>query len=229
MCDRMGWAGVTEDILRRQREISTDFGQTLSWDCLCWAREHPLRVWSHPTVILYAERDNLTTMKTIRTFADAHAASLTICDQGEHWFHTPGQLAVLRNWEEMHAWRSRSRRMFWRWWPRSLCAVSGCSPSLSSEARSIPCWKTAFRPWKLQRLYWPGVAQSYIPRRICLPPWSRWPRSSENAKRPVQNMSRPACNTGAFTAPSGPWNCPDSWSKTSWAENELIDVSVPQW
>jgi len=54
-------------------------------------------------VILYAERDNLTTMKTIKNFADAHAASLTICDQGEHWFHTPEQLAFLRNWEEMHA------------------------------------------------------------------------------------------------------------------------------
>ncbi|MEA4955483.1 MAG: alpha/beta hydrolase [Pseudoflavonifractor sp.] len=103
ICDMMGWAGVTEDILRRQGEISTDFGQTLSWDYLCWAREHPLRVWSHPTVILYAERDNLTTMKTIKNFADAHAASLTICDQGEHWFHTPDQLAVLRNWEETHA------------------------------------------------------------------------------------------------------------------------------
>ena len=103
ICDMMSWAGVTEDILRRQGEISTDFGQTLSWHYLCWAREHPLRVWSHPTVILYAERDNLTTMKTIKNFADAHAASLTICDQGEHWFHTPDQLAVLRNWEETHA------------------------------------------------------------------------------------------------------------------------------
>ena len=103
ICDMMGWAGVTEDILRRQGEISTDFGQTLSWHYLCWAREHPLSVWSHPTAIMYAERDNLTTMKTIKTFADAHAASLKICDQGEHWFHTLEQLAVLRNWEETHA------------------------------------------------------------------------------------------------------------------------------
>ncbi|MEA4934144.1 MAG: alpha/beta hydrolase [Lawsonibacter sp.] len=99
ICDMMGWAGVTEDMLRRQGEISTNFGQTLSWHYLCWAREHPLRVWSQPTAILYAERDNLTTMKTIKAFADAHAASMTICEQGEHWFHTPQQLASLRAWE----------------------------------------------------------------------------------------------------------------------------------
>ena len=103
IADMMRWAGVTEQELQEKGQIATDFGQTLSWQYLCWAREHPLRVWSHPTVILYAERDNLTTMKTIKNFADAHAASLTICDQGEHWFHTPDQLAVLRNWEETHA------------------------------------------------------------------------------------------------------------------------------
>lgn len=99
ICDMMGWAGVTEDMLRRQGEISTDFGQTLSWHYLCWAREHPLSVWSQPPAILYAERDNLTTIKTVKAFADAHAVSLTICEQGEHWFHTPRQLASLRAWE----------------------------------------------------------------------------------------------------------------------------------
>jgi len=97
--DMMGWAGVTEDMLRRQGEISTNFGQTLSWHYLCWAREHPLGVWTQHTAILYAERDNLTTRKAVKAFADAHAASLTIFEQGEHWFHTPRQLATLRAWE----------------------------------------------------------------------------------------------------------------------------------
>ncbi|BAK97709.1 hypothetical protein OBV_05110 [Oscillibacter valericigenes Sjm18-20] len=99
ICDMMGWAGVTEDMLHRQGEISTNFGQTLSWHYLCWVREHPLSVWNQPTSILYAERDNLTTTETVQAFANAHAASLTICEQGEHWFHTPRQLASLRAWE----------------------------------------------------------------------------------------------------------------------------------
>lgn len=97
--DMMGWAGVTEDMLRRRGEISTNFGQTLSWQYLCWAREHPLTVWNCPTAILYAERDNLSAPGTVKAFADAHAASLTICERGEHWFHTPRQLASLRAWE----------------------------------------------------------------------------------------------------------------------------------
>lgn len=103
IADMMRWAGVTEQELQEKGKIATDFGQTLSWDYLIWERQHPIRNWSCPTAILYAGQDNLTKMKTIKTFADAHAASLTICDQGEHWFHTPDQLAVLRNWEEMHA------------------------------------------------------------------------------------------------------------------------------
>lgn len=99
ICDMMGWAGVSEDQLRERGEIETSFGQTLSWKYLCWVREHPLTCWDSPTKILYAERDNLTTMKTIKAFADAHTAALAICEQGEHWFHTPPQLKSLRAWE----------------------------------------------------------------------------------------------------------------------------------
>lgn len=35
ICDMMGWAGVTEDMPRRRGEISTSFGQTLSWHYFC--------------------------------------------------------------------------------------------------------------------------------------------------------------------------------------------------
>lgn len=34
-------------------------------------------------------------MSTVKVFADAHTASLTIFGQGEHWFHTPRQLESL--------------------------------------------------------------------------------------------------------------------------------------
>lgn len=68
-----------------------------------WERQHPIRNWSCPTEILYAGQDNMSTMETVKGFTKAHGSALTVYPQGEHWFHTPEQLAVLRNWEETHA------------------------------------------------------------------------------------------------------------------------------
>lgn len=96
----MGWAGVTEEQLRRQGEISTSFGQTLSWKYLCWVREHPVCHWTCPIHILYGSRDNMTSPQTVDGFARRHDAKITVMEGGEHWFHTPEQLAVLRKWEE---------------------------------------------------------------------------------------------------------------------------------
>ena len=96
----MGWAGVTEKQLRVQREIATSFGQILSWKYLCWVREHPLPDWTCPIHILYGSGDNMTSRQTIDKFVRRHNAKLTVMEGGEHWFHTPEQLAVLREWEE---------------------------------------------------------------------------------------------------------------------------------
>ncbi len=99
IADMLGWAGATEEELRRRGEIVTDFGQTLSWDYLAWERAHPIQNWSCPTAILYAGRDNMTSRETVERFAAAHAAALTVFETGEHWFHTPEQLDALRAWE----------------------------------------------------------------------------------------------------------------------------------
>lgn len=101
--DMLHWAGVTEQKLQGKGNIATDFGQTLSWNYLMWERQHPIRNWSCPTEILYAGQDNMSTMETVKGFAKAHGSALTVYPQGEHWFHTPEQLVVLRNWEETHA------------------------------------------------------------------------------------------------------------------------------
>ena len=97
--DMMDWAGVTETQLRDAGEIATDFGQTLSWQYLSWVREHPLN-WHTPTAILYAGHDNLTSRDTITAFANAHQASLSVYEPGEHWFHTPDQLDAMTRWEK---------------------------------------------------------------------------------------------------------------------------------
>jgi len=45
------WADVTEDVLREKGEIWADFGETLSWEYLCWVREHPIKDWRCPTAM----------------------------------------------------------------------------------------------------------------------------------------------------------------------------------
>lgn len=93
----MGWAGVTEAELQARREIPTSFGETLSWEYLSYVRRHPLH-WSVPTRILYGEKDNLTSYATISAFAQRIHAPLTVMSGGEHWFHTPEQMAFLDDW-----------------------------------------------------------------------------------------------------------------------------------
>lgn len=41
----MAAAGVDRARLKREKEIQTDFGQTLSWDYLCFAEAHPARAF----------------------------------------------------------------------------------------------------------------------------------------------------------------------------------------
>ena len=93
----MRWSEVTEAELEERREIPTDFGETLSWDYLCYVRRHPIR-WSVPTCILYGQRDGLTPYETISAFAKGIHAPLTVMEGGEHWFHTSEQMAFLDRW-----------------------------------------------------------------------------------------------------------------------------------
>ena len=101
-----GWmrgAGITEQELEARGEIAVNCGPTLSWRYLSWERQHPVRDWRCATAILYAGRDDLTGRGTAERFAAAHGAALTVMENGEHWFHTPAQLAVLREWENAEA------------------------------------------------------------------------------------------------------------------------------
>ncbi len=97
ICKMMAWAGVTEQELAEKSEIPTEFGETLSWNYLCYVREHPLH-WRVPTCILYGGRDSLTSPETVTAFAERTGAEQTVMPDGEHWFHTQRQLQFLDSW-----------------------------------------------------------------------------------------------------------------------------------
>ena len=96
--DMMGWAGVTQEKLKEAGEIPTAFGETLSWNYLTYAAEHRITEWDSPTAILYAGHDHLTARETVDDFAKRFGCTVTVMENGEHWFHTEEQLAVLDAW-----------------------------------------------------------------------------------------------------------------------------------
>lgn len=95
--DMMSWSNITEDELCSKKEIYTDFGEILSWKYLCYVRKHPIK-WKIPTYILYGANDNLTSKETILEFVNQTGATLTVMQNGEHWFHTDEQMIFLDNW-----------------------------------------------------------------------------------------------------------------------------------
>ncbi len=99
--DRMIQAGVTEKELEEKKEIQTAFRETLSWKYLCYVREKTI-VWNTPTLILYGEKDSLTSLETITAFAEKTGAAVTVMKGGEHWFHTQEQMEYLDEWLKTH-------------------------------------------------------------------------------------------------------------------------------
>lgn len=93
----MMWVSVSEDDLEKEHYIETNFGETLSWEYLCYVRNNPVK-WNKETYILYGENDNLTDIETIKNFAGKVDAKLRIMKNGEHWFHTDKQIEFMLNW-----------------------------------------------------------------------------------------------------------------------------------
>lgn len=94
----MMWFQVTPEKLKEQQEIPTPIGQTLYWDYYCYVKEHPITKWDCPTSILYGEKDDLSELAYVSRFVENFGAGLEVVQQGEHYFHTPEQLASYQRW-----------------------------------------------------------------------------------------------------------------------------------
>ena len=97
ICEVMRFVNITEKQLKAEGVIPIVSGEDLSWDYLCYVREHPIH-WNVPTEILYGRKDDLTSYETIAAFAMEHNAKLTVMENGEHWFHTEEQMQFLDEW-----------------------------------------------------------------------------------------------------------------------------------
>ena len=95
--DMMTRANISEEELSIKKEIETPFGETLSWEYLSYVRKNLIH-WNIPTEILYAEKDNMTSISTITEFSEKINANVTVMPGGEHWFHTKEQMDFLDNW-----------------------------------------------------------------------------------------------------------------------------------
>ena len=64
-----------------------------------WTVNNPITCWDAPTFILRPEEDPVVKETIGRDFIHQYKCRLTIMPDGEHWFHTPKQLAFLNAWE----------------------------------------------------------------------------------------------------------------------------------
>ena len=99
--DMMSWGGITDDVLKEKKIIETPFGEPLSWEYLTYVREHPIRFCGN-IHILYGGRDELIPRDSVEGFAEKQGASLTVMENGVHWFHTYEQLDFLDKWVRKH-------------------------------------------------------------------------------------------------------------------------------
>ena len=82
-------------------DLEKMFGIELMGSWLDFVRSHPLE-WDVPTHILFGRKDRLIPFETISEFVGKHDASLTVMENGEHWFHTEEQMQFLDDWIRGH-------------------------------------------------------------------------------------------------------------------------------
>ena len=94
----MLWSNITEEELKEKQEIKIDFGQTLYFDYYKYVIDNPINFWNKNTYVLYGSKDNMQDEKIIKDFCEKFNCSLSILENGEHYFHTEKQLNVYDNW-----------------------------------------------------------------------------------------------------------------------------------
>lgn len=97
--DNMMFASnITEDELRKQKEIKTEFGQTLHFDYYEYVIKNKIENWNKDTYILYGDKDNIQSLDVIKDFTNKYNCKLTILKDGKHYFHSVNQINCYKAW-----------------------------------------------------------------------------------------------------------------------------------
>ena len=97
--DNMMFASnITEDELRKQKEIKTEFGQTLYFDYYEYVIKNKIKNWNKDTYILYGDKDNMQSLDVIKDFTNKYNCKLTILKDGKHYFHSVNQINCYKAW-----------------------------------------------------------------------------------------------------------------------------------
>jgi uncharacterized protein len=94
--------GVNEESLRERQEILTPLGETLSWSYYSFVMDNPIAKWNSPTHILYGANDELTPREVVDTFVASSCCTLDVIPDGEHYFHTQGQMEAVDKWVDIY-------------------------------------------------------------------------------------------------------------------------------
>ncbi|WP_304207034.1 carboxylesterase [Fusobacterium perfoetens] len=87
--------GVTAERLKKEREIATPIGETLSWDYYSYVQENPIAKWNPFTHILCGDKDEICNIETIKKFSKQFNCELEILKDSEHYFYREEQLKKL--------------------------------------------------------------------------------------------------------------------------------------
>ncbi len=94
----MRQSDISEDMLREQQTIRLPY-INLYWEYYQYVKTHPILKWPVHTEILYGTGDTVCLRKSMEDFCRRFHAGFTLADS-EHYFHTPGQLALYKEWLE---------------------------------------------------------------------------------------------------------------------------------
>lgn len=89
--------GATPEQLEQHQSIPNPY-ETLYWEYYQYVLANPIVNWPLATAILRGQYDTLCSAQSATDFAARFNCRLQEQPGGEHWFHTPEQLAYYRQW-----------------------------------------------------------------------------------------------------------------------------------
>lgn len=92
--DMMAQFHIPQEVLRSQKKLLLPNGQALYWSDLCYLRENPVCMWATPTYILRGSEDFFAGRRPFRRLRKGSPGRIQTAAGAEHYFHTPGSLAV---------------------------------------------------------------------------------------------------------------------------------------